>query len=303
MLRLGRCGNAEIRCAAPAAMATPAPSSIAPVPGSQESRCPPMAITSSACSLPVDLADDVGAGVLTLGAAVQIELQRHRFACGEHAFEQVGIRVGKRGGGNLRRLRVKMSDTGMRETVVVGSRRAQHEGLRSKLGRQRGTRGATGRGRAVVVTVALRVHAVADVYYFSFYTFRRGRLQCGKILERDHLSAKPTLRRGRTSTEREHGQRLRERRNDRRAFAAAYPFRIGHRLAPHLVETQSLETCRDPVARALVIRTTGQARADLRRQVGDEVVRDRIGCRLVAKFRRGAQRFRCNARQFAAARR
>ncbi len=52
MVRRGRSGRPAIRCATATVMATPAPSSIAPSPGSHESRWPPIITTWSGRSRP-----------------------------------------------------------------------------------------------------------------------------------------------------------------------------------------------------------------------------------------------------------
>ena len=70
-------------------MATPAPSSMAPVPGSQLSIWPPTTITWSGCVLPVT-SPEIGPGGGVHHMRLQQQMQAHRSAR-RHMLDQIGI--------------------------------------------------------------------------------------------------------------------------------------------------------------------------------------------------------------------
>ena len=243
-----------------------------------------------------DLADYVGAGVFADHAAIEIELQRHRLAVGQHAIELVGVGIGQRGGGNRLGRIAEAGDAGMRGTLLrVGAGRAQQvAGGALGLGDHRAHR-AHGRAHAVAVAVLRALHAVADVDDLALDAGRVGRLQRIQRIEFHHLGGQPAFRRVGRIAQRGQHQRLRERCHDRGVFAAAHPQRVRHRFGVDLVVAELLELRHGPVAGALVGVAAGHARADLGGQRCGDLVRGVVVQRLVAQlfgrlYRRGGNR-------------
>ena len=88
--------------AAATAIAMPAPSSIEPVPGSQESRWPPTWTIWSGCSVPRISPSTVQA-VGGLAGRGQREMDADRLAAGGEMVDQLGVDGGERRGRDLRR--------------------------------------------------------------------------------------------------------------------------------------------------------------------------------------------------------
>ncbi len=217
--------------------------------------------------------DHVRAGIGAVRAAIEFQLHREALAALQDAFDLVRVGIGQRRGRNRGHAVLETGDAGVRGTVVIGAGRAQQKAGRT-LGRgdRRAARAYRGTD-AVVVAVAMRAHARTNVHDLAAHAFRCGRLQRVEACERDDFGGQPAGRRGRRSAEGADREWLRKRCDDLGALAAALPLRPAHRFRPYLVEAERLELRDHPLACLEIIRTAGEARADLGGQALGEVPR------------------------------
>ena len=148
--------------AAAVVMATPAPSSIAPVPWSQLSRWPPTSRIGAVGIAARHFGDDVARMAAFGFLADQSQMHDDRLAALEDADELLGVRNGQRAGRDRRGAVGEILHAGVRVAVMVGADRADDDRQRALLRGDRRALAARRAELAVARAVLRRHHVMVD---------------------------------------------------------------------------------------------------------------------------------------------
>jgi hypothetical protein len=231
---------------------------------------------------PRNLRDDVAGRLVAEEARGQGQVHHHLLLALQDALEVLGVGDAEGGRGDGLHI-APVGESGMGVAVIVGAERADDDGGRALLSRDRGRRAPHRPVIAIARPVLIGLHRVADEDDPAAHRLGRSRFQLVDAVEADHFGGEPLRYGGAASAQGGEDEPLRERRDDLGRLGASYPGRHRRHLDMDVPETKRPELAHRPRPGPGLGLGSGQPWPHFRRQPLDDVVGDLVLQRRVAQ--------------------